>query len=114
MTGTRGFALAEVIVATVLLTVGVLALEGTALAVERMVAAGQQLGGVAAAAASRLETLRAAGCAAAGDGTASDGRYDVSWSASAAGSLRAVSLTVRYADGRGVRTELVEAVAWCP
>ncbi len=114
MTGTRGFALAEVIVATVLLTAGVLALEGTALAVERMVAAGARLGGVAAAAASRLDALRAERCAAAADGVASDGGYDVRWSSSTAGSLRTVSLTIRYADGRGLRTELVEAVAWCP
>ncbi len=100
--------------ASVLLTVGVLALEGTALAVERMVTEGERLSGVAAAAGARLEMLRAAGCGAPGEAAATDGRYALRWTVAGSGPLRPVSLAVTYRDGRGPRTELVESVTWCP
>jgi Tfp pilus assembly protein PilV len=112
--GTRGFLLVEVIVATLVLTAGVLALEGTALAVERMIASGQRMGGAAAAAASRLDLLAAGGCAALADGAAADERYAQRWVVSAAGPLRLVRLTISYADGSGTHTDLVESARWCP
>ena len=106
--------LVEVVVATLVLTVGVLALAGTAPAVERMVAAGERMGGAAAAAASRFERLRAAGCGAPSDGRTDDARYTERWVVTAAGPLRTVALIVTYADGRGTRSDAFEAAQWCP
>jgi len=111
---TRGFALVELVVAVLVLTVGVLALGGTAAAVTRMVAWGQRMGGAAAAAQARLEALRAGGCRSLGDGRDSVGPYRLSWSVVAAGSLRRVALTVTYPNGSRDRADRFEAAAWCP
>jgi Tfp pilus assembly protein PilV len=104
----------EVIVATLVLTVGVLALEGTALAVERLVASGQRMGAAAAAAAARLDQLRAGGCAALADGSHAGDRYQEHWIVSASGPLRTVRLTISYPDGPGMHADVVEAAEWCP
>lgn len=100
--------------ATLVLTVGVLALEGTARAVERMVGSGGRMGAAAVAAASRLELLRAGGCAALSDSGSRGDRLELRWTVSPSGTLRAVAVSVSYPDGRGARTELVEAAWWCP
>ncbi len=114
MNGTRGFTLVELVVAVLVLTVGVLALAGTAAAVTRMVGWGQRLSGSAIAAQSRLEALRAGGCGSLGSGRDSVGPYRLQWSVTEAGSLRTIALTVDYPDGRGDRSEPFEATAWCP
>jgi prepilin-type N-terminal cleavage/methylation domain-containing protein len=111
---TRGFTLVELVVATLVLTVGVLALAGTAAAVGRMVGWGQRMGESAVAAAARLERLRAGGCASLADGRDSAGRYRLQWTVAAAGGLRAVALTVTYPNGRSDRSDRFEALAWCP
>jgi hypothetical protein len=110
----RGVTLVELVVAVLVLTVGVLALAGTAAAVSRMVAWGQRLGGSGVAAQARLEALRAGGCASLGDGRDSVGRYRLRWSVATAGPLRSLTLTVSYPNGRGDRNDVFEAVAWCP
>jgi len=101
-------------VAVLVLTVGVLALAGTAAAVTRMVSWGQRRSGSAIAAQARLEVLRAGGCAPLGSGCDSVGPYRLQWSVTTAGSLRTIALTVDYPDERGVRSEPYEAAAWCP
>ncbi len=106
--------LVEVIVATLVLTVGVLALEGTALSVERLVASGERLGRAAAAAAARFDQLRASGCAALADGASADDRYQERWVVSTSGSLRELRLTIGYRDGSGVHTQVIEGMVWCP
>jgi len=111
---TRGFTLVELVVAVLVLSVGVLALSGTAAAVTRMMGWGQRFGASALAAQARLEALRAGGCAALGGGLDSTGHYQLRWRVTAAGSLRTVVVTVEYPDGRGLRSDLYEAVAWCP
>lgn len=114
MKRTRGFTLVELVVAVLVLTVGVLALAGTAAAVCRMVGWGQRLGGSAVAAQARLEELRAGGCGSLGGGRDSVGHYRLEWSVTSMGALRRVALRVDYPDGRGDRSERFEAVAWCP
>jgi hypothetical protein len=106
--------LVELVVAVLVLTVGVLALAGTAGAVSRMVGWGQRLGGSAIAAQARLEELRSGGCASPGGGRDSVGHYRLRWSVATTGSLRAVALTVEYPNGHEVRSDLFETVAWCP
>ena len=114
MIRTRGFTLVELVVAVLVLSVGVLALSGTAAAVTRMMGWGQRFGASALAAQARLEALRADGCGALGGGADSAGQYRLRWRVTAAGSLRTVALSVEYPDGRGLRSDLFEAVAWCP
>jgi prepilin-type N-terminal cleavage/methylation domain-containing protein len=114
VTGTRGFTLTELVVATLVLTVGVLALAGTAAAVSRMLGWGQRMGGSAVAAATEFERLRSAGCAALSGGRDSSGRYRLQWTVAVSGSLRTVALTVSYPNGRSDRTDRFEAAAWCP
>jgi len=111
---TRGFTLVEIVVAALVLTVGVLALAGTAAAVSRMVGWGQRLGGSAVVAQARLEELRSRGCASLGGGRDSVGHYRLQWSVTTTGPLRTVALTVGYPNGRGERSDRFEAVAWCP
>lgn len=114
VSGTRGFMLVEVIVATLVLTAGVLALEGTALAVERMVASGRLMGGAAAAAASRLDLLAVGGCGGLANGAAAGTRYAERWTVSASGPIRTLRLVVSYSDGAGAHSNLIEAAWWCP
>jgi prepilin-type N-terminal cleavage/methylation domain-containing protein len=111
---TRGFTLVELVVATLVLTVGVLALAGTAAAVSRMVGWGQRMGGSAVVAAARLEQLRSGGCPPLGSGRDSAGRYRLQWSVTTSGVLSTVALTVSYPNGIADRSDRFEAVAWCP
>jgi len=101
-------------VATLVLTVGVLALAGTAAAVSRLVGWSQRMSGSAAVAATRLEQLRSGGCTLLGGGRDSVGRYRLQWTVAATGSLRTVGLTVSYPNGRSDRSDRFEAAAWCP
>jgi len=114
MPASRGFTLVEVLVAALVLTVGVLALEGTALGVERMVASGDRMERAAAAAGSRLEGLRSVSCAAMAAGNAADQEHAEAWTAAAAGSRRVLSVTVTYRDAAGAHGLLVETLRWCP
>jgi prepilin-type N-terminal cleavage/methylation domain-containing protein len=61
MNRTRGFALVEVLLAMVILTVGMLGLTGTTVLVTRMITRGQRAAEAANFATLRLERLRASG-----------------------------------------------------
>jgi prepilin-type N-terminal cleavage/methylation domain-containing protein len=93
----RGFTLLELVVATTVLAVGVLAVASTALPVTRLIRWGGAQSAAAEAAAGRIETLRAGGCAAlaAGD-TLIAGRYRLRWVVDAAGALRRVNVVATY------------------
>jgi prepilin-type N-terminal cleavage/methylation domain-containing protein len=110
----RGFSLVEVIVATLLLTVGILALIGTSGAVARMGGAGRHASGSATLAASRLERLRAEPClSGATGGSAVAGRYREQWESTPAGPERTLRVIVRYDDGRRLRADTYETRATC-
>jgi len=102
------------LVAVLVVTVGLLALAGTAGSVVRMAGQGRRRGGAGIAAASRLEVLRAAGCASLAGGRDTAGAYLLEWTVASQGPLRTVQLVVTYADGRDVRSDRFEAAAWCP
>ncbi len=106
--------LVELVVATLVLAVGVLAVAGTAAAVERMIASGRRTGNAASVAASRFELILTEGCAGAADGQVVSDRYQEAWAVSRVGGLLTISLTVSYADGRGTRGDGFEAASWCP
>jgi Tfp pilus assembly protein PilV len=110
----RGFSLVEVVLATLLLTVGILALTGTSGAVARMTGSGRHASGSATLAASRLDRLRAAPCQpVATSGTASAGRYLERWAVTPAGAARTMSVIISYDDGRRVRADTYETRAAC-
>jgi Tfp pilus assembly protein PilV len=96
-----GASLVEAVVASVLLSVGVLAVLATARATTRLEALGRWSAGAAELAAARAGALAADPCAAfAGAGTSS-GPLAVSWSVGAGGSLRTLDLVVAYPAASG-------------
>ena len=66
MTSERGFTIAEILVAILVLTIGLLGLVTTAGLVTRMIGQGQRYSEVSNFASERFELLRAQGCPAAG------------------------------------------------
>lgn len=97
-----GFTLAETLISIVLLSVGVLALAGTSMAVARLLGAGELRERAALLAATRLERLRAAPCPTdATSGTDTDRAIVGEWSAAESGGALAVEYRVRIHDGRG-------------
>ena len=110
----RGFSLAEVVVAVVLFSVGILALTGTSGAIARMTGLGRHASASAILASSRLERLRAAPCLpGATAGSASGGRFFEQWTAAPDGAGRALRVIVSYDDGRRERADTYETRATC-
>lgn len=98
-----GFTLLELLVATTLLSLGLLAIAGSAGAIVRLEEGGERLSGGAAAAASRLELLRASRCTPAA-GRSVHGRYSESWgTAPAAGNISEIVDTVWVAPWVGAK-----------
>jgi Tfp pilus assembly protein PilV len=110
----RGWSLAELVVSMLVLTVGILALAGTAGQVTRLVGWGGRYGAAAVLAGAAIEQLRATPCASlASSGSASAGIYSLSWTVTASGGLRAVAVTVTYPNGRTTRSDLFETLRSC-
>jgi prepilin-type N-terminal cleavage/methylation domain-containing protein len=74
-----GFTLTELIIALVLLSIGVLALAGTAAVAAFASSASTLTERAAARGEARLEALRAAGCAVAASGNAASGALEEQW-----------------------------------
>jgi prepilin-type N-terminal cleavage/methylation domain-containing protein len=79
----RGFTLVELLIATVVLAVGLLALTSAGAAIVKLESRGQRLSRIASAGETRLELLRASGCASSA-GQSQSGWLDERWSASPA------------------------------
>jgi prepilin-type N-terminal cleavage/methylation domain-containing protein len=110
----RGFSLIELIVAILILTVGILGLAATAGQVTKMVAWGGRYGASSVVAAAELEQLRATPCASlASSGTATKGIYSLSWTVTASGNLRTLTLTVTYPNGKTTRSDVYETYRSC-
>ncbi len=112
----RGFTLIELVLAVTTLAVGVLAVAATALPVTRLIRRGDAQAAAAAAAAGRIETLRAQGCGAAGSGeVVVAGRYHLRWTVASSGPLRAVRVVATYPwAGGGTRSDSYETALACP
>lgn len=114
--GRRGVTLVEVTLATVVLTVGILALVATAGGVARTIGQGGRLGRSAVAAEGRLELLRAGPCASLIGGTSTEGELTLTWTVATEGAstpLRAVQLTVSYRNGRDTRFDVYATAIAC-
>ncbi|HEV2671327.1 MAG TPA: prepilin-type N-terminal cleavage/methylation domain-containing protein [Gemmatimonadales bacterium] len=120
MGDTRGFTIVEVLVAIVVVTVGMMALLGTAALVTRMIARGQRSAVAAQFAQQRIEQLRNSACTsqAAGTDTLSRGSTWVAintwnWTALTQSTWK-VTLAVRYKTAQGrTRTEQMETGISC-
>jgi type IV pilus modification protein PilV len=115
MNSQRGFTIVEVLVAVLVLSVGLLALVGTAGMVTRMVGQGHRYTIASALASERVEMLRAQGCPDAGAGSETRGAYTISWRIVdvAAGKGRRFFVSVQSPTPRGQRTDNVETVHFC-
>jgi prepilin-type N-terminal cleavage/methylation domain-containing protein len=114
MTNERGFSMAEVMIAMVILTVGVLGIAASSGAITRMTAEGGRGGGSAAVAESRIETIMATPCASiTSTGSATAGKFTESWTVTTSGLLRTVTETVTYPTGRSTRSATYVAYKSC-
>ena len=109
----RGFSLIESMLATLVLTGGVLAVASTSGGVTMMIGQGGRLGAAAALAEGRLESLRGTQCAALTGGSTLEGPFAVSWTVAGGGLVREVQLTVTYGNGRTQRSDLYVATISC-
>jgi hypothetical protein len=106
--------LLEVVLATMVLAVGVLAVASSAEPAARMVRWGGVQSAAAAAAAARVETLRSDGCASLRSGEAQlAGGLRLRWIADSAGRWRAVTVRATYPWASGERTEAFETAVAC-
>jgi len=111
--GQGGFSLIESMLATLVLTGGVLAVASTSSGVTVMIGQGGRLGAAAVLAEGRLESLRTTPCAALSGGSVEEGPFRVSWTVAGGGLVREVQLTVTYGNGRGVRSDLYATAISC-
>lgn len=110
----RGFSLAEVMIAMVILCVGVLAIAASSAAITRMSAEGGRSGGSAAVAESRIEALTATPCASMStSGSATTGKFTETWTVTTANLLKTISVSVTYTTGRATRTSTYVAYVSC-
>lgn len=110
----RGFSLAEVMIAMVILTVGVLGIAASSAAITRMSAEGGRASGSAAVAESRIETLTGTPCASlVSTGSATTGKFTESWTVTNSGLLRTITVTVSYNMGQRTRTSTYIAYMSC-
>jgi prepilin-type N-terminal cleavage/methylation domain-containing protein len=117
-----GFTLAEVVVAVVVLSVGLLALAGSTAMAGRMVGLGRQATRVGIAAAARVERLRQAALATAPACSGPDWRSDSaggsglseSWSVlDVAGPVRRVMVVLRSQRPSGARSDTILTAMLC-
>jgi prepilin-type N-terminal cleavage/methylation domain-containing protein len=110
----RGFSLAEVMIAMVILTVGVLGIAAASGYITKMSAEGGRNSGSAAVAESRIELITGTPCASiVSTGSATVGRYTETWSVTTSGLLRTITETVSYNMGRATRSSTYVAYMSC-
>jgi Tfp pilus assembly protein PilV len=119
---TIGLTLIEILIAIVVLGVGIAALVGSSGMVTRMIGRGKVETRAAAAASSRMESLRLAAYATsprctspafASGGPVISGGMTESWVVPASGKARRVRVTVTYLTVRGPRTAELETTLEC-
>ena len=101
----RGFTLVELLIATVVLAVGLLALTSAGAAIVRLEARGQQLSRIAATGETRLELLRSQRCEAA-SGASYGGGLEERWSVTQGAARTRVLVDSITRNGAGGGTPL--------
>lgn len=119
---TAGFTIAEVLVAVVVLSIGVVAMAGSSALVTRMIGRGQRATRAGEVAAQRLDSLRLVAysttphCTALASGGPVTSPLGVtqSWVVGPAGKTRTVTLTLSYRNALGkTHTDVVSTIMGC-
>ena len=117
----RGFTIAEVMIAVVLLTIGIMALVGSSAMVTRMIGKGRQSTVTGQMATSQVETLRQLAAATSPPCTHADFKTDsvttdnvtTKWVVPANGMARLVVLSVSYPTPRGMVRDTIRTTILC-
>jgi Tfp pilus assembly protein PilV len=109
----RGASLVEAVVASVVLSVGIVAVLAVARSTMRLEAQARWSAGTAEAAAAQAGALGADPCTIRNGAGASAGPPAMSWTLGADSALRTVDLTVAYPEGSGRRAALYAAAFLC-
>jgi Tfp pilus assembly protein PilV len=110
-----GFTVVEVLVATILLGLGLLAITGTTAHTTRMIAAGRRHTQAAVLGRRITESLRGEPCPAVGSGMATEGPLEARWTVAplAGGTARSVLVVIEAPRVRGSRADTVAATVVC-
>jgi prepilin-type N-terminal cleavage/methylation domain-containing protein len=114
-----GFTLIEVLVAVTILSVGVVAMAGSSGTVTRMIGRGKIDTRAAQLATQRAEEMRRIAystdprCTALVNGSQTTSNVTLSWTVTANGTQRTVTVTAAYASGRGTSTEVLTTYIEC-
>jgi Tfp pilus assembly protein PilV len=105
-----GFTLAELVISTMIISVGVIALAGSSVGVVRQMREGNQSALAAFVAQSRMETIRSMHCSYATSGTGTSRGLAEKWVVTSVGSrMKAVAETVTYVPRVGVTKKMALA-----
>ena len=107
-----GFSLVECVIATLVLSAGVLAVVASSAATQRLNRLAWDTAGAAQLAAGRFDTLALSVCAAPAGGSV-PGRYAQQWTVAAGGSLRLATLDVTVPSHHAPRTLRFTATWLC-
>lgn len=121
MSNRKGFTVVEVLVATMVLGVGILALVGSSTVVTRMIGEGKRSMNATQLAQQRMETLRQTAMSTdpqctnltAQTGTATVGTTEVQWQVTLGVGTRTLVTRAIYPDGRGVDTVTLNTILGC-
>ena len=119
MNNEKGFTLVELLVAVDILTVGVLALVGSAASVTKMIGSGKHTTNATLVAERRLEALRSnalsttPACTSLTNGSATGAGYSESWRVTGSGASRTLVVQVVYTDQPGLDTLALTTVIGC-
>jgi Tfp pilus assembly protein PilV len=110
-----GFTVVEVLVATILLGLGLLAITGTTAHTTRMISAGRRHTHAAVLGRRITESLRGERCPAAGSGMAAEGPLEARWTVAplAGGTARRVLVVIAAPRVLGSRADTVAATVVC-
>ena len=109
-----GFTVVEVMVAMLVLSLGVLAMVGTAALVQRQMGSAQQQSLAAFAAQTRFEQLRSINCQSIANGSAATRTVTEAWVKKDTARAVIVTDTVHYTTGYGQRFQIYRTTVSCP
>jgi type IV pilus modification protein PilV len=108
-----GMTLVEVLVAVLILSVGVLGLVSVAAAVTLLIGQGQRYTTASALANQRIEMLRSQDCANLAEGSAVEGKYQVSWTNTDLGNGSRILVTVTSPQRHTARNDSFTTTISC-
>ncbi len=111
--GNSGFAIVEAVVATVVLSVGLLSLATTLALSHRMIAQGQRYSTAAVLGSSVIENRIARGCTGGASGSRDQGPFVARWETVAEAAGERITVTITSPTGTGLRVDSLSALLRC-